>query len=90
MTYTAHISKDGAFYAKDGKPCTREEFEAALQSMTKAPAAGPVCEWRPISKLDSITHYSTTHGVTNDLNLWRRNNACAFCGKPIKFTEAAR
>lgn len=31
--YTAHLSKHGAVYLKDGKPITYEEFQAALTEM---------------------------------------------------------
>jgi len=50
-----------------------------------------VCEWTPISEMDSITHYSTAHGVKNDFHRRWRNNECPECSKPIKFkSEAAQ
>jgi hypothetical protein len=54
---------------------------------TIAPA---VCEWVPISEMDRITYYSSPHGVTNDLNHWRRNGLCHVCLKAISFKKAAR
>ena len=50
------------------------------------PAAAPdVCEWTPISEMDRVTHYASPHGVTNDLNHWRRDGVCHVCLKPISF-----
>lgn len=54
-----------------------------------APATdpAPVCEWTRISEFDTVIHYSTPHGVMNDLHLWR-GLQCSACHAPIKFTEA--
>lgn len=87
MTYTAHLSNDGAFYAKDGKPCTREEFDAALNAMAKTPAATH-CEWR----VDDVADDAYLPSCCN--TLWSRYRDtpkedryafCPSCGKPIKF-----
>ena len=50
-------------------------------------AAPAVCVWTRISEFDTVVHYSTPHGVMNDLNLWR-GLQCSACHAPIKFTEA--
>lgn len=47
-----------------------------------------VCVWTRISEYDTVMHYSTPHGVMNDLNLWR-GLQCSICHNPIKFKEAA-
>ncbi|TXH44459.1 MAG: hypothetical protein E6Q97_32525 [Desulfurellales bacterium] len=69
---------------------TRED-EVGARTPPGSPAAAPdeVCEWTPISEVDGITHYSTVHCVTNDSIRWRTRDECVFCGKPIKFKEAA-
>lgn len=41
MTYIATFSKEACTYSKDGKSITREEFEAALLAMARAPSVEP-------------------------------------------------
>lgn len=72
-------------------PCPRCGYPAQDQcdspgcNIDPAPA---VCEWREISVLDGIDHYSTKHGVKNRLHLYRKDDVCPNCKAPIKFTEA--
>ena len=90
MTYTAHLSKNGAFYAKDGKPCTREEFEAALRAMAEAPAAAPDhsdepwCEWQWNNKRTALV---TDCGCLGQFE--RLPPDCPTCKRPISFKEGS-
>lgn len=76
---------------------TREDEKAVEAAGDKGPVtvnspatdpAPAVCEWREISVLDGIDHYSTKHGVKNRLHLYRKDDVCPVCLAPIKFTEA--
>lgn len=60
---------------------------APCPECTPATDPAPVCEWTRISEFDTVIHYSTPHGVMNDLHLWR-GLQCSACHAPIKFTEA--
>ena len=78
---TPHLDRKGNVYPE---PCQHCETTGRVPATAPAPA---VCVWTRISEFDMVIHYSTPHGVMNDLHLWR-GLQCSACHAPIKFTEA--
>lgn len=71
-----------------GQRLIKAAHEAAAIARGEATDPAPaVCVWTRISEFDMVIHYSTPHGVMNDLHLWR-GLQCSACHAPIKFTEA--